>query len=637
MMNALRYGGFSLCLLLVLSSSLLAAESPAAVDLRRAVPAEAYLAVYGSHNSERDYQRQYYEDIWQTVKDERLPERILELVSARVPDENMQQAQAALDELKELVAPVDWQALADSEAVVYAAVMEPPTAQHLVLIKLTPAGAAGCETAIKNLLAELERRTEGKVPVVTKTESSVELTTIGLPPQVPFHPTVARLDGVLILSTSEALVRQSLGMLQGSGQPSKFDDPRLKEALAKLPAPEDALVFFDGRQLFTKLADLGTFIRQQSHGDEKAAQVANVIEQVMDQFNIVDYAITSEYTEDHKNCSETLIKLLPNSRDKVLGKMTQGGQPFDQWQQWVPADATAYSLRTGANLHPLYEMVVKILRDDIPEGNEALDQFRQIQDQLDVHLDEDILQAFSGEYVSVTLPPASPSPMGGADSVFALRCSKPERIRELLHRAVEGLQQVPAVKAQQLALTECKELKGFDKLSLSTLAMMGAEPVIGFHDGWMFIGSRAAAVEKVLALQSGDGKSAADTERFQKFGLKIDGAVDTLSYTDLAASTHQSANTVRQLGMIGPMFVGMAGAQADPKDLQPVLDALKLLPSIAKVIDKFDFFEAKLCVTQAGSEPDTYVSRCVTLVRPPQPPAAESAPADAEAATTATP
>jgi hypothetical protein len=587
--------------------------------------------VYGSHNPDRDYQQKYIEDIWQTVKDERLVERTIEVVTANVSDEDLEQARSVFEELKAAVEPVDWQSLSNYQAIAYAAVMEPPTAQHLLLVQSTPDGAAGCEAAVKNLFADVAMHSKDKVPVVTATEGSVELTSLKLPNGVPFHPTVARVDDVLLLSTSEALVRRSVGMLKGSGEPSKFDDPRLKEALTQLPTPEDALVFFDGRRLFSELGKTGDFIRAQSHGDENAARVAGIIDRVMDQFNVLDYAVTSEYTEDHQNRGETLMKTLPDAGDKVLAQMVYSGQPFDDWQRWVPADATAYSLGTGVSLHPLYEMVVKVIGEDVPEGDKVLQQFDELQAKLNVHLDADILQAFSGEYVSVTLPASSPSAMGSPDSVLALRCEKPDRIRELLHRAVEALQQIPAVKAQQLALTKCDKLEGFEKLSLTSLAMVGAEPVIGFHEGWMIIGSRVAAVQKVLDTLSGSGPTAADSEQFKRFGLDVNGPVNALSYTDLAASTHQTANTIRQVGVIGPMVVGMAGAQADPKDIQPALDVLKLLPSLAKVIDKFDFLEAKLCVTQAGGQPDTYVSRSVTLVRPP----AESQPAESQPAAAA--
>ncbi len=61
----------------------------------------------------------------------------------------------------------------------------------------------------------------------------------------------------------------------------------------------------------------------------------------------------------------------------------------------------------------------------------------------------------------------------------------------------------------------------------------------------------------------------------------------------------------------------MVGAKGNPEDLKPVQELLGLLPSLANVVEKFDFLEARLMVEQPGDSPDTYLKRSVTLVRPP--------------------
>ena len=60
-----------------------------AQDLRRAVPPDCHLAIYGCHNVERDYQRLYGERIWQTILDERIGERLLEIVTSQVSEDKL--------------------------------------------------------------------------------------------------------------------------------------------------------------------------------------------------------------------------------------------------------------------------------------------------------------------------------------------------------------------------------------------------------------------------------------------------------------------------------------------------------------------------------------------------------------------
>jgi len=72
----------------------------------------------------------------------------------------------------------------------------------------------------------------------------------------------------------------------------------------------------------------------------------------------------------------------------------------------------------------------------------------------------------------------------------------------------------------------------------------------------------------------------------------------------------------------------MAGKEASQEDLKPVQDVLRLLPSVARIVAKFDFLEARLSVTQDGDEPGTYLRRTVTLVRAPEEPNEPAEPAE---------
>ena len=404
----------------------------------------------------------------------------------------------------------------------------------------------------------------------TATEGEAQIVTLAVPAPVPFRPTAIRVRDVLLLSSSEELARRSLGMLVSGEGTSKFDDPRLQDALHRLPQPEDSLVFYDGKLQFSQMRKLVDFIRQAGQNDPKAGRIADILDSVFDEVSIIDCQVTVEYTEGNLNRSASFGRLVPGSEGKLLFKAVAAGQPFENWQSWVPAESLSYSLQTGVNLHTLYEGVVQLIRDRIPEAQSGLEKFEQLQSEWDVHIDRDILQAFSGEFVSVSLPAATPRPFGGADSVLALRCQKPERIRELLQRLFGWLKELPAVKMQQLQFTSCPELEGFDQISANMLAMLGVKPVIGFHDDWMLIGSNAAAVRKVLDTRAGQGKTIVETDAYKKFQLEIEGPVSAVSYTNLAESIRQASATINQIGALLPMALAVAGANADAEELKPV-------------------------------------------------------------------
>lgn len=616
-----------LCVALLLcANGAVAAEPSRSVKLQRGVPADAFLAVHQRHNVERDFQRKYFEEVWSTVQETQIIERAVKIVTDRLEQEDLDKAQSVLDALREAAAPIDFKAMLQCEEAVRAQFMEfpspgekrPPSGQHLVLMRLTPDQAAASEEGFRNLLGLAEKYSEGKLTVETAEEGEASIATLSTPPMVPIRPTVARLGGVLLLASNDKIARRSLAALVDEEGTSKFDDPRVKEALKRLPEPEDSLVIFDGKLLFNQLRGMGEFLRQAEPDNPNIGRVAGLVELLLDELAILDCQVTVEYTEDNLNRSATFGTLVPGAEEKLLAKMLGSGEPFEDWQSWVPADAISYSLTTGVNLHPLYVKIVEVLEERVPEAQPLLEKFQQVQSDLGVNLDEDILQAFSGEFVSVSVPAGDPSAGAKSGSVIALRCRNPERIGELLDGLAEHLQEVPALKAQQIKLVESEGLEGFRELSVLALAPFGVRPVIGFHDGWMILGSNAQAVERVLDTRAGKGETIADTEAFKQFNLEVEGPVRSIGYRNLAGSTRGIADFLNRVGFMAPAILGMAGAQADPEKLKPVQEVLALLPSVAKILRKFDFLEAKLSVTKAGDEPGTFTRRSVTVVRPPE-------------------
>lgn len=600
-----------------------ALASDKTLDLRRAASPDAFLVVHRKHNPERDFQRKYFQEVWKTVEETKIIERAVKIVASRMSRDDVDKAKAVLEEIRAAAAPIKLQALLDSKELLFVQEMRPiseeikaPTIHQLVVARVTPEAAAATQQGIKNLFELLEKYSAGQVPVKSGTQGDAEIVTLALPRQAPLRPTVIRLGEVLLLSTSEELARKSLDMLVRGDGKSKFDDPRLAEALARLPKPEDGLVFYDMQKQMAQMRGTVDFIRAVGQNDARTQRIAGILETVFDEAAILDYEVTVEYTEDNLNRTAVYGKLAPGAENKTLFKIFGSGKPFADWQTWVPANATSYSLTTGINLHPLYERIIDMLKERFPEAEQGLERFEKAQSRIGVRLDADLLQNFSGECVSISLPSASPSPLGGRGSFLATRCQNPERIRELMHRAIDAVKRIPAVAGQQLQISKCNDLEGFEEFSALALTGLGVKPVIGFRDGWMMIGSNAETVKAVLATRAGKAPSIADAPSFQQFKLKVEGPVHSIRYTNTAEDIRQMAALLNQAGLMGPMLLGMVGDKADQEKLKPVQEALALLPSLGKIVAKFDFRQAELSVTQAGSEPGVYQRRTVTVIRP---------------------
>ena len=346
--------------------SAVAAEPSQDLSLRRAIPADAFLAVYGKHNPERDFQREYYRQVWQTVQETRIVERSLKIVTQRMSEDDLGKAQAVMDQLREAVAPIDMEAILNCEEIIYAQMLQFPTSQHLVALHLTDESAVGVEQGMTNLFRKLEQLGENQVRVEQSQKDDAFVTCLHLPPQVPLNPTIIRMGEFVLFSTSRDMAMRSLHMLSDGAEPSKFDDPRVQQALARLPEPEDSLVFYDGKLQMEQMRGLSEFIRQNA-GSGDAEQVVRLIESLLDEVSILDFEITVEYTEGNQNRSVAYGRILPNVSHKVLTKVLDSGEPFDNWSTWVPDKALSYSLNTGVNLHPVYEWITEVIPEQFPE------------------------------------------------------------------------------------------------------------------------------------------------------------------------------------------------------------------------------------------------------------------------------
>jgi hypothetical protein len=614
-----KAGSIAVALSLLCSpAALFAADTATDVDLRRAVPADVHMAVFAKKNAERDYQRAYFNEIFETIRDERIGDRITKIITSRAPKEKLEDARQAWDEVREALEPINTDALFNAEQCIFAQRMAGPFNQQLLAMQLSDDEAENVEKAIKQVFElAAEWGKEKNLSVETDEVDEATITTVRLPKESPFHPGVARVGDVVIFSTDPELLRSSVELLTSESGASKFDDPRFKEAMEHLPEAEDVVVFFDGRQLWESMEGIGEFIREKAPDDEKAQRVAKVMDRLIEEIAIFDYEITVEYTEEGQNRKAAIGRLLDGYEDKVLGRALSQGEPFEDWQKWIPAEATGFSMNTGVNLHELYTGIMEFVREEFPESHEGLEKFADAQEKLEFDIDKDILQSFSGECVSVKLEIEGENGAKTQQGVTALKCDNPDKIRELIGRAFEALKEIPAVQAQGLELVEVEGMDGFQEIRGNMLQMTGAKPVIGFDDGWMILASHADAAKKLIAVRAGDAPAITESDLLDEFDIDSDKPVYAVGYSDVGAGIRAAADFIDKAAMMAPMVVGMAAAQGGEEAGEAVQEVFALLPSIAKVIRKLDFYEDRLSITQEGPLPDSYLKRTVVHIRQP--------------------
>lgn len=611
----------SLLRLALLAGTLVGGNTAVAQDLGRAVPSSAHLVVQALRNPERDFQREYLKDVWRTLQEENIGQRALKIVTSRMPESDLARAEETWTQVTRALEPASVETVLNAEELIYAQVLEMPFNHHLLILETTQEEAARLEQAAANLFELFRQWSNAEIRSIRHDEGELHALVLDLPDNVPFRPALCRIDNVVILSTHESIARQSAAMLDGHGPDSKFDDPRFIEALTHLPDAEDSIVFFDGRLMFDRLKGLADVLRDQKpDANQDLARFSSIYERILDECAILDYEITVEYTDGLQNRTAVLGRLADDAQEKMLYQAVAQGKPFEDWETWIPVDATSYSLSTGVNLHVIYQWLIDFISAEFPESHAALAKWRALQDEIEFDLARDLLKLFTGESIAVTAPITGVDGNAATGSVWALRCSDPERIGQLIQRAVARLAEMPALEPQQIQLVDSQEVEGFHELEAAALPMVAVRPMFGFHDGWMICSGSPQAVAKVLETRRGSAASITDSAKYQKFGNTSSEPVWAVSYSDLGASVEQAAETIEQIAAVAPMIVGMASANVQDQDLTPLAEALGLLPSVAKIVREFDFLEDQLSVTRAGPWEESYRRDAVVNLRAPQEP-----------------
>ncbi|MCR9297134.1 MAG: hypothetical protein NXI32_30920, partial [bacterium] len=186
-------------LLLVFAPGSLLAQR---VDLRSGVPEDVFLVVHAKHNPERNVRNEHLAQVWQTVQETKIIDKVLKLITDSVSAQQLDQAKSVMEELQTAVEPLDLTAIAKMEDGIYTQRMRGFANQQLALLRLGDA-ADGWEEGLTNLMRLVDKYSDGSVPVRVSQHQGATLTALAVPAEAQMTPVVARLGGILLLSNSE--------------------------------------------------------------------------------------------------------------------------------------------------------------------------------------------------------------------------------------------------------------------------------------------------------------------------------------------------------------------------------------------------------------------------------------------------
>ncbi|MFH1418830.1 MAG: hypothetical protein ABII12_11175 [Planctomycetota bacterium] len=597
----------------LLSVGLTAASALAETDLSRfplarAVPADVFIAVAAKDNPELDFLDAYWQEVIEEFNRQGILDDVWGLITANVPDDDLDEVEEIHDKFSELLSNVEWGALFEKEMIYagrFSTSFEMGSPYEGILIgRLTKKQAAKNYKSLTAILEELAKLINAKAGegefVLNQTKiGGVQFTMLG-PQKMPQLVGVGQVDDLLIISLfNRTLAQESIGLLRGESDVTRLiETKRFKKAFETLPAAENSLVFFDISKMFDAIQGMIKMVLSKV-SDEKLADanaaapedvdkgeiILRMITQLIEDISIVDYLASVEWTDGYRVFSETLTVLKPDGKSKPLYAVLKGGSPVDKFERFVPKEATDFSVGTGISFVELYRYLIGFVEKNIPWAGPQLRQFEQIQkEQWELDIEKDVLALLEGGMVSVAM---------GNDWVLLVKVTDEKQ------GAVQIARLLDAVKAKwggesglTLTGTEVAGYKGFTQITHPMMMFMGMmqPPVVGLAEGHLILGSSSSSVAKCLKTAQGKHPNIRESKRWRQEALIPDGGpLDKITYADESNMAAQ-LQAVLGLASMFTFMMNMAGEDLPPEVRGLVGAITPIVAKLGPVVGKIDFY-----------------------------------------------
>lgn len=599
-------------------------------SLTKAIPADVFLAVHTRGHEGQAWLKKQYARLTEEIEKARFDRDIKRMLKKLVAEEGEAADAEKFDEhwqkVSDLLAAVEWFKLADRE---YAFCMRfGELMPEFVTLLMPPADKTQASfDGLAGLLKSLASLDENELKLVSDTQgdlSTHRLSVANAP--FPVVLTLAKHKDVIVIGFGPTLVEQSLALLTGKEGKTLASTPRFQEAIKKVAAPTDAATFADVKALMSQLRRVidtglkmaeGGMPKQGEPGYEDAVRGKKIPGKLLDMCDIFEYSVGTHATDGMKTTGDAVTVLRDDAKSKPLYQIMFSNPPVQKPLSYVPKDASEFNINSGINVKAIYDTIVKLLKEDIPQGEEALAQIEELKKE-GFDIEADLLSWLQGGMVMSSQP--GPNAYASGDWVFMLKVSNEAKCKEQIDKLVTMAEPMLSSNQGSIAPAEIAGAQGFRTVNHQMMMMLGGvAPTFGVKDGWLILGSNAKYIEKTIATIAG-GENISKNERFMKEGLQPAGDVLSISFADQSKLGEQMGMALGMLSMIKPQIPNI--------QQNPVLDGMIDMAAKfgTRVMRKLDFLNSGASITTMEGN----VVRMKTLTTYREPPAPAKKPESTE-------
>lgn len=599
-MKTRTLGRMLTCWALLLTAAATASAGMEKFTLTRAIPEDVFFAAHARSHDGQAFVDEQYARIWDAVRKAHFERDFKKMLQSTARDSGVddEMFNTQWQNIQDLLAAVQWSTLGKRESA-FAMKMGFPSPEFVLLMMPPKDRVADDFAGLTSIMANLST-IDPQMLMLTVDGEGEEVVQKLAPAQTPFPISImlARSKDVILVGFGSALPEQSLAMLRGEKGTTLASTQRFKEAFAKLPAPEDKLSFVDLSRMMGQLrgiVDQAISMVPPDAQDEEFAKGSQIPGKLFDMVDMFEYAAEVQSTDGMHTKASGVTMLKDGANKSPLYDVFVAQKPLSNPFRFIPANASNMSASTGIKFVKLYDVIINFIEKNIPDGESAVAEIKQAEDEMGLNIRTDILGWIEGSMISFSLPGKtsfSPGEFG-----WLLRVSDESKAREMIGKALDFVAEMGAQNNLTVAEAEIEGAEGFRSINSPMLGMVGMKaPTIGVHDGFLMVGSSPELIELVMDVAGGKAPNFSENAQFKKEGVEPKDGMMSISFTDLSKFGEE---TGAALGM-----VSMVGMFAPPEVMkQPAVSmALGVASKAARIVRKMDFFESSsACVTRDGN------------------------------------
>jgi hypothetical protein len=612
---------------------LLVAAQPlrAAVDdfkLMRCMPADSMLAVHARDHDGRAFVNQQMQRVWNAVEAQDFGKDLKRLLRGLVESQDgadVEKFETQWQQISDAVAGVEWAKLAEREFA-FGMKFGPPTGSDFVFMFMAaPDNVQKNFEALAALLKNLAGLEPQELKITTEGTGDSVLHRLTISEQVPpVSISLARHKDVILLGFGTGMIEQSLALLRGESDPAKAAlaaTERYKQALKRLPAPQDSVVFVDINHMFgAGRAFAKMFAGPAGDAAGDGPSPAAIILPLIDAVDLWDYAVTVESTAGLKTTSESAVVLREESRDLPLRKALYSNKPLQNALKYVPVEATAVSATSGIDFAATYAAILDFVKKNVPEGEQGLAEWKAQQAAIEFDVEQDLLSWLGGGFTTFSAARAAYA----SEWAWIVDIRDEAKANAALDKIATRLNDALASNNGAVEDAKLEEAPGFKRVILPAIAAMLpglGRPVFGVKDGHLFVANSPEIVKLALEVGAGKHDNFTKSERYQKECLPLGDNASGFQYQDLSKLGDQLGQAFAMVGMFQMMMPPEAAKNPMVKT------AINVISKLGRVVKQLDFYRSSCEVSTFDGKVST-TKKLVNYQEPPKP-TTEPAPGDA--------